>query len=234
MTVLSACIEAAKLMGMGAAAPTAIYGSTSPVAIDFSVVANQAAKSILKAHDWRKLTALFTSAAGDGTTTTFTLPTDYDRMPLKAMVWSSTTNLPLHRVEDLDEWLEMNLQGFTGTVGSWILLGGSLQVLPALATAETAKFYYISNLIVTPSIGDNKAVFDTDTDVFRLDERLLTLGIIWRWRAIKGLDYTEEMRNFEIAMGEEAGREKGSRIIAVGRPRVSGDVQNAYPGVISA
>jgi hypothetical protein len=233
MTVLSACQDAAKLMGMGAAAPTQIYGSTSPLAIDFSVIANEAAKAVMKAHDWRKLTTLHTQA-GDGSDTSFALPSDYDRMPLKAKIFSTSTNLPLYQVADLDEWQDMTLQGFTGTVGSWIMLGGELQILPALAVGESAQFYYISNLIVTPDTGSNKAAFTIDTDVFRLPERLLTLAIIWRWRAMKGLNYSEEMRNFEIAAGEEYGREKGSRIITVGRARISGDVQMTYPGTINA
>jgi hypothetical protein len=233
MTVLSACQNAAKLMGMGAAAPTAIFNSTAPFSIDMSVVANEAAVGIMKSHDWRKLTVLHTQA-GDGSDTSFALPSDYDRMPLKSKIFSTAPNLPLCPVEDLDQWQEIVLHGITTPVGSWIILGGELQIRPALASGESAKLYYISNLIVTPESGDNKAAFTLDTDTFRLSERLLTLAIIWRWRALKGLDYSEEMRNYEIAFSEEAGREKGSRILTVGQQRFPGNLQATYPGTIDA
>ena len=39
---------------------------------------------------------------------------------------------------------------------------------------------------------------------------------------MKGKEYAEDLKDFEIAMGEEAGREKGSRILYVGKKRVSG------------
>ena len=39
--------------------------------------------------------------------------------------------------------------------------------------------------------------FTSDTDTTELNEELLTLSLIWRWNRAKGLDYAEDMRNFE-------------------------------------
>ena len=63
-----------------------------------------------------------------------------------------------------------------------------------------------------------------------LPERLLTLGLIWRWRAQKRQEYAEDLRNYEIALSEEIGRDKGSQIIAVGAARWPGRVGTSYPG----
>ena len=231
MTVLTACQQASRLMGL--TAPTSVFGSTDAYPIELSGLVNEAAAAIAKAHDWRKLTVLKTQA-GDGATTAFSLPTDYDRMPLKGNVYSTRSRLPLGRVADADAWLDMDINSTWPGTGAWIILGGWIQIKPVLSASESAKYYYISNLFAAAADTTPKAQFDNDGDTFRLPERLLTLSIIWRWRHLKGLEYAEQMRNFEIAFGEEAGRDKGSRILHVGTARVPDGAELAYPVSINA
>jgi hypothetical protein len=111
-----------------------------------------------------------------------------------------------------------------------MILGGQLQIVPAPATGVVHSYYYISNNIV---VGD-KAAFNTDGDAFVLPERLLTLSIIWRWRASKRMEYAEDMQNFEIAMSEETARDKGSRILVAGRQRTPYDLRISYPGALGS
>lgn len=231
MTVLSACQQASRLMTLEA--PLSIFGSTDTYAIELSALVNESAQAIAKAHDWRKLTVLQTQT-GNNAATAFDLPTDYDRMPMHADVYTTRSRTPLSRVPDLNYWLEIELQNLSGGIGWWFILGGQIHFKPVLSSTDAAKYYYISNKIATANDASTKATFSADDDTFRLPERLLTLDLIWRWRQMKGLDYAEAMRNFEIAFGEEAGREKGSRIIRVGQARMPNDVNYAYPGYINA
>jgi hypothetical protein len=231
MTVLTAAVTAARMLSKEA--PRSLYATTLPFDKEMAVLANEAAVAMARRYDWRKLTILKTFT-GDGTTEAFDLPADYDRMPVKAELYSSRLFGALTPVRDLDVWLENKIRGFKLIYGQWTMLGGQLQIMPAPAAAETISFYYLSNLLVTASGGATKALFDQDTDTFRLPERLLTLDLVWRWRRQKGLDYAEDMRNFEIAFAEESGREKGSRMLAVGRPRSRYGAATPYPGVINA
>lgn len=231
MTVFSACQDASRLMGL--TAPTQIYGSTSRYEVELQAIANEAAKAIAKAHDWRKFTTLKTNT-GDGTTTAFDLPSDYDRMPVKAGVYLNSSKTPMLGIIDLDQWLRNRLESFTPVTGEWIMLGGQMQIYPAMGSTDSAKYYYQSNKIVSADGGVTKAAFTSDTDSFRLDERMLTLEIIWRWRALKGLEYAEDMQSAEIAKSQEIARDKGSRILKIGKPRIPADAALAYPGTISA
>lgn len=218
MTVLSACRSAAlRLVGQR---PTTLFSTADQFALELASLADETAASIAKANDWRALTRLNT-ITGTGSDIGFSLPADYDRMPLKANVYSSRSDMALGQPEDLDQWLEWLDDGIIGYPGYWLILGGQMQILPVLSSGETVKFYYQSNQIVS----GNKTGFTADSDTFLLSERLLTLGIIWRWRAMKGLEYAEDQRNYEIAFGEEAGRDRGSKILKFGRARMGiGDV----------
>lgn len=230
-SILEICQDSSELMGLGS--PTAIYTSTDKYSTELSQIANEAATYIMKQHDWRLLTTLKTQA-GDGTTTDFSLPSDYDRMPVKAQIFRASTKRPMVQILDLDTWLENRLVSISSLEGEWIILGGNLVTYPVMASTDSAKFYYISNKYAANSGGTAQAAFTSDADTFRLDDRLLKLAIIWRWRFMKGLEYADDMQNFEIAFAQEIARDKGSRILKIGRHRLLDGVSWAYPGVISA
>ena len=225
MTVLSSAQEAA--IELNQAELTTLFASTERFAKELQVQAKRSARAIAKAHDWNILTTRAT-ITGDGTTTAFDLPDDYDRMILKTKLTGEDSNLDLVKVEDLDQWDYFQNHPGTTVPGYWIVLGGQLQVFPAPATGVTYSYYYITKDRVTSS-GGVKEDFEADADEFLLPEDLLTLSLIWRWRASKRQEYAEDLRNFEILLAQEIMADKGTRILTVGRQRISADVRTAYP-----
>jgi hypothetical protein len=77
-----------------------------------------------------------------------------------------------------------------------------------------------------------KAAFSDDNDAFTLSERLLTLGLIWRWRQQKRQEYGEDMKNYELALEKEIARDKGSQLLIGGVGRLPGGVRASYPGAL--
>lgn len=229
MTVLTACQTAARRLKSETI--TSLFTSPTTFASELVDLANESATSIAKSHDWRVLTKLHT-ITGDGSDTSFALPTDYDRMPNGGKVYSTSSYMPLRPVDSVNQWLEFQIDPVVGDPGFWIILGGEMQIKPAIGNARTAKFYYISNKPITTN---TKTAFTADADTFDLPERLLTLDVIWRWQHRKGLpawQQNEELFNQALAL--EIGRDKGSRVLFMGTPRYSGDVNVAYPGTVSS
>lgn len=229
MTVLSA-MQSVAIRCVGQK-PSSIFSATSGIALELGDLVNEAAKDILKAHDWTKLTTL-ASLPGDGTTVALTLPADFDRFPKQVRIFSTQwPALPYARARDLDEWYFNQKFVYAGTPGWWLINQGKLNVYPAAPSGKNVEFYYISNNAVTASNSTAKTSFTADDDIFNLDERLLTLDCIWRWRAQKGLEYAEHMQNAEIARSKAISDDKGPRILTQGRRHLS--IPVAYPGTIS-
>lgn len=222
MTVLSSCQEAA--VELNQTEPTVLFASTDKFPRELKVLANRSAVAIAKAYDWQKLTTRAT-ITGNGVTTAFALPTDYDRMSMKTNLSSNSSNIDLVKIVDLDQWDYFQNHLSPTAPGYWILLGGQIQINPASATGVIHSYYYISNYVVTGS----KVAFTADADTFVLPERLLTLSIIWRWRAMKRMEYAEDMRNYEIALAEETAKDKGSRVLVKGPVRIPYGTAIAYP-----
>lgn len=233
MTVLSAAQSAGiRLLGVR---PATLFSTTDPFSLELADLAGDVAVDIAESYDWRRLMTL-AAIPGDGASIAFDLPAGYDRMPKKEDIHSAnwkTANF--RKARDLDDWIYIQDTAISGTPGSWIILTGKLQIFPAMPIGETARFYHLTNKIVALSatVDGTKAMFTLDTDCFVLSERLLTLGLIWRWRAQKRMEYAEDLANYEVALQRAIAKDKGSNILTVGAKRVPSGVNIAFPGSIA-
>lgn len=206
-------IKAAVLRADGATI-TEAYSSTDQVALEMADLANEVASDIAASHDWRALTKIHSLVGGSES---YALPQDYDRMALASEIddgaswfWGYT---PFDSVND---WMRFK----SGTYpilspGGWIILGGELLFYPA--ARENAQFPYISKEWARSEDGTPKAQFTADNDTFALPERLMTLGLIWRWKAQKGMDYSEDMATYELALGQAQTRDRGAHVLRSNR-----------------
>lgn len=203
--------------------PSGFFTSPETFELELCDLVTDVAVAIMRAHDWQRLTKLHT-ITGDGATIAWPLPDDYDRLRLWGDVHSGEWTWRYQPVDDLDRWIDIQSSEATLSPGWWTILGGQFQSFPAIPTGEEAKFYYVSNWIA-----DTKAAFSSDDDEFLLDNRLLTLGLIWRWRAQKRMEYAEDLQSYEIALSELAAKEAGQRAIIRSGSRRPLSAGIAYP-----
>lgn len=97
-----------------------------------------------------------------------------------------------------------------------------------LVVNELLNFIYLDKNCINLAGGGVGDAFTADGDTFRLDERLLKLCMIWRWKQSKGSPYAEDMSNYEIALSRVAGADKPAPII-VGRHPISSTANVAIP-----
>ena len=93
----------------------------------------------------------------------------------------------------------------------------------------SATYPYISNLYAKDADGVPKDHFSSDTDTFVLDDHLITLGCIWRWRQQKGMDYSEDLQSYENDLSQSQARDKGARVIRSGSMSRLPNARLAYP-----
>jgi len=223
-TILEIVQDVAPRLGLDQ--PSVLFSSTDRTNIELRAVVKELAERIVRLHDWSLLKTQATHD-GDGTTEAFALPSDYLRMTKEGQIWSTRWERPLMHVTP-EDFLHLEIRDYDLVVGVWTIFNGQFQYRPALAADEDAKFYYMSNLVVAPASGSNKARFTLDTDTFRLNDRMLELALIWEWRQRKGLDYAEDMATAEQAIAQEISWDKGARIITQdSRHKVHSKV--AYP-----
>jgi hypothetical protein len=226
MTVLSAIQDACAVIPLRQ--PVSVFGSDDRVSLELQGLANVMGRRIAEHHDWQALKKLAT-ISGDGVTEAFNLPSDFNGMIRDGRLWSSRIQTPYSHVISLDQWLEMEVRDYMSAVGRWTIAGNQILMKPAPVTGETVKYYYNSNLYATDASSMPIAAFANDDDIFRLPEWLLTLGMIWQWRANKGLPYAEDMQNYEEEKERRIAKDKGARLLTVGLERMPVDADYALP-----
>jgi hypothetical protein len=155
-------------------------------------------------------------------------------MLLTSNVWRSTqTTYPMSFIPDTDEWLNRRVRGYYDPAGEWTMLGGQMLIAPTLATGTTAYFPYLHKNCVALNSGGSGDRFTDDNDSFRLDERLLKLGMVWQWKANKGTSYAEDMGTYGDALAVAMGHDSPAPIL-VGRRTLSANARVAYPFPVSS
>lgn len=225
MAILSALQSAAiRLFGQK---PSAFFASPAKFEMELCDLINEVAEDIVQYRDWQALKRVATME-GDGTETEFSLPADYGRMLVKTDVQD-----PLNWVwgysayADINEFLFMEARGFQPNPGGWIIYADKMRFSPA--PTGNAIFPYITNKWAVSSGSVAKAAFSDDTDTFLLPERLLTLGLVWRWRENKKLDASGDQEAFIKALDEYASKDGGSRRYARSRGTMFPNTYLAYP-----
>lgn len=180
-----------------------------------------------KYTDWQALVRIAT-ITGDGTATEFPLPEDYDRMLLDGSVYSGAWAWGYSQIGDVNRFLRAEEWNFP-LPGGWVLYADALHFNPAPASAAIAKFPYITKNWARDFSTAPKAEFTKDDDSFLLPERLLTLGLVWRWRENKKLDATGDQEAFIKALDEYAGKQNGPVVIRHRAARNFGNTHLAYP-----
>jgi hypothetical protein len=228
MAILSAMASAGiRLMGQK---PTTFFGASQKFEIEITDLVNEVAQDIAKYQDWQALTRVAV-LNGDGGTTEFELPADYDHQLMDADVQRSGYALwGYSHIGNINDFLASSDSGWANTIpGGWIIYGDRMRFSPA--PMGQARFPYITkNWAVDAGLVD-KPAFTSDSDTFLLPERLLTLGLVWRWRENKKLDASGDQEAFIKALDEYAGRDKGSNIIRHNGRRRWGNTIVPYDGL---
>lgn len=211
MSLLTIISDASALCGLGTV--SAVYTSTDLNVQQMMGLAQQEGDELCRFHDWR---ALKTAKTFTGTgATTYALPTDFDRLITGDALWLADSPLIAldGPVSDAD-MLAFKAASSTPSRPIWRLFGSSVEFYPALDTGEAANTEYLSSQWISSQDGlTNRTRWAADSDTARISERVITLGVVWRWKKAKGFDYAEDFRTHQVERLRAAAKDGGQRVI---------------------
>jgi hypothetical protein len=148
---------------------------------------------------------------------------------LNDTMWDRSTRRPVFGPKAPAEWQQLQAQFLTGPWWQYRIRGGLLLFIPAPSIGDQIYFEWISKYwaaqTATPTTGYASA-YGADTDVALIDERLITLDTLWRYKRAKKLEYSED---FDIA--EAAITDAMTRNASQPRLNLAGAVGDILPGV---
>jgi hypothetical protein len=198
MTLLSIVQNAADRLGLQR--PTSVMSSSDDNAKVLRGLAQEEGKALYDRHTWQVFQTEYTFPTVNGTAS-YALPSGFDQL-IKDTVFNRTRRRRM--VGDLSpsQWQETQASLVTMVNPAFRIRGNLFLISPTPTAAETIAYEYITKNWCQSSVAVGQSAWAADTDTGILDEELTTLGVIWRFKSKKGLDYAEDMNNYEIAVNK--------------------------------
>jgi hypothetical protein len=213
MSLLTIVQDAMALCGLSSVSQA--YGVNDSTVAQFVALSQVEGDELSRFHDWRslKVSAILT---GDGSTTLWDLPEDFDRFMSGEILWSDQSAGELLPLVSDQELVALKAQETDPPESVWRLFGDQIEIWPALASGEIVTTEYRSEFWILANDGSTrKARWSADTDRALVPERLVTLGLVWRWKQAKGFDYSEAFRSYQFERQRAAGVDGGSPTIQI-------------------
>jgi hypothetical protein len=219
MSLLTICQGAASSLSLPAI--TAIVGSTEANSALLLTLAKREGRELMRRHDWQNLVVAHTWTTTATVAQSLALPSDYDRFVPDVEIWNRSANSNLVGPTPSNTWQRLQSGISGGVTGWWRIIGNVLQVYPAPAAGLTFALDYVSKNYCESSGGTDQSDWAADSDLGRVPEHLIELGVMWRWLRAKGMDYAEELATYEREVEKASARDRGVATAVVSN---SGDI----------
>ncbi len=201
MSLLTICQGAADALSLPT--PTAIVGDSSANSTLLLRLAKREGRELMRRHNWQSI------QSGIGFTyagTTRPLESDFDRfMPESVILYNSTKARPVYPFTTSASWNAVT----DGTPTGWWLQNDLIYIAPGTdMIGDDFLYSYMSKNYCKSSGGTGQSDWLADSDIGRIPEHLMELGLTWRWLRAKGMDYAEEMATYEREVEKAAARDR--------------------------
>lgn len=211
-TLLQLVQQAAQEMGLGK--PTTVVGNPDTQVAQLLALAQREGREMMARGaaigGWQMLRKEYVFSLVSGQDT-YPMPADIDHL-IPQTAWDRSFRWQLLGPLSPQEWqvLKSGISP-TGPRRRWRIFGGAFVVDPVPSDTNTLVYeYYSVNWCQSAAkVGQNK--WNADTDAYLLDDDTLVLGIIWRFRRAKGLQYDTEQREWQNALDRVLARQAGAR-----------------------
>ena len=182
-------------------------------------IATQEGRALARKHPWQVLLTerTFTTVATE-IQSGETLPSDLGWI-VDETLYNRTTTEPVYGPLSPRVWQEQKALGTSLTWSQYRLRANSFYFLPAPSASQTIAYEYVSKFWCETSGGTDLEKWAADTDVGRLDEYLMTLGIVWRWNKAKGHAYDDDREEYDRQVELAIGRDGTRKTLSVTGPR---------------
>lgn len=212
---------------IGITSPNTAFGSYDPQIIQLLAISEEEGQEQATRYPWESLQteATFTTLATQlqGDLSTIAQGCDYI---INDTIWNRTLRRPVYGPRSQADWQQQKAMQINGPFNSYRIIADQINFYPIPVAGQTCAFEYQSKNWITPAGGGSSSAWTSDTDTPKLNDQLIILGTIWRWKNAKGLDYSEDFSKYERRVLDAMGRDAVKPTLSM-----SGAKYDIQPGV---
>lgn len=232
MTLLSVLRRPALLAGL--TAPTSAASTSDPLVAQLAEIARVEAEELAARVDWSGIVRTHSFTCVNGVAQPNGLPDDFGRFTFACQVWNGGLNRPIAGPADSSSWAGSLVWANPAVAQRFRIVGGQFEMLGARA-GDVVSYPYVTSKIYRDANGVPSAEWSGDAFTCRISERLISLGVLWRWKQAKGFDYAEDLRSSEREVERAASADGGGLgVVSLSAPHTRDlpDACQTYAGVL--
>lgn len=204
---------------IGILAPNAVMSSTDPQIIQLLELSNEEGRELAFRYPWQALQreATFTTVATQVQTTLYAVTTLFSYI-VNDTIWNRDLRRPVYGPNSQQDWQQAKAMQINGPFNRFRIIQNAINFYPIPTAGQHCYFEYLTSgwVMSLPNnaipINDGLSdVWTNDEDLSLLDDDLLILGMVWRWKAAKGLAYAEDFNKYEARLLDLQNRDAGKQ-----------------------
>lgn len=209
--------------------PNAVITSVDPQILQLLAISNEEGQSLAERYSWTALQkeVTFTTVAAQLQGLVETIAPGY-KFIINDVMWNRTTRLPIYGSQSAQDWQRAVSMNFTSPYYKYRIKGASLYFFPIPTVGQTVALEYESKNWVNTSIGGTSNFWSNDADTCVWNDEIMMAGLMWRWKAEKGLDYSENFITYERLVANAIGRDGSKPMLS----SCGGDGYSYPPAVV--
>lgn len=190
--------------------PTTVVDSTDRNVQQIGALASEVGEELARLHDWQALTREYTFSTLAQEDQTGAVPADWDRFIANSFYNRSTRREVMGPITP-QQWQAIKAYPQINSVFlAYRERDGAFLITPVPPADNTIAYEYVSaNWVIHPDESEGTE-FTEDADTTYLDERLIRLGIVYRFKQAKGLDYGKDEDIYRREVQKLSGKDGGS------------------------
>lgn len=227
MSLLTMLTQVCRRIGINA--PTTVSGSSDQGIIQLMAIANEEGQDLCSRYPWQVLQteSTFTTVATESQGTIVGLAGAGFRYIMNDIMWNRSLLRPVFGPLVPQDWQALKARNVTGPYTQFRIRGGNVLFIPVPVVGNNIYFEWLSRNWVTLNAGGTSATWANDADTGLIDEEIMAMGILWRWKSNKGLEYAEDYNKYERLVADAMGRDGGKS-----RLNLEGGINSFPAGVL--
>lgn len=191
---------------------TSVISSTDPNVRNLLALAQEEGDEISTDYRWQELVREHTFTAVAAELQPDGLASDFERIVPETFFNRSIMRQVIGPLT-VQEWQVQKSLVSSSVLDAWRIRGGQMLITPVPDAGDTYVYEYETKHWCESASGDPQDAWVADTDMARIPEHLFVLGIEWRWRRDRGLDWQPRYAAYQMAVLKVAAASGGRRVI---------------------